>query len=294
VTALQRDDQTFGEWQHKMRMPDDVLAEFHAWARREIEAYAGRPIAWSANGIKNRPYEESFDYFISEIDLTRSAAHYLQQAREIKARGKFLVLTGQKDLEIRQFRLAIALAYATGNGIVLPWDQFNADVIRNPAAERTFVDPHHLADLTGFVRACAGLLDGHEDAAVAGYSLEETRYGERIPMAVEGGSGRLSALARAQPGKPDSPVVIHLVEAGDPQPAFIKLRVDSFFPNAKLNLKLLTPAAFDQAAHDKAEESGDYSGLVSESSVGTKLEGGRVVAELPGLNPWAILLVSPD
>jgi hypothetical protein len=59
-------------------------------------------------------------------------------------------------------------------------------------------------------------------AAVGGYELEETRYGNFPPLAISGGSGRMSAFARAQPGLATTPVAIHLVEWGNGTPFQLK------------------------------------------------------------------------
>jgi hypothetical protein len=95
--------------------------------------------------------------------------------------------------------------------------------------KRLFANPADFADLYGFVRSLGqtGYLNGYEDAAVGGDDLKETRYGETPPITVHGGSGKLSIFARAKPGEADAPVVIHVVESGESQPATLHGRKGS-------------------------------------------------------------------
>jgi hypothetical protein len=109
------------------------------------------------------------------------------------------------------------------------------------------------------------------------------------------GSGRLCVFARAKPGDEKAPVVLHLVEwLGRPKPATLVLRPEAFFGDRPLRATLLTPPAYDQAAHDKAEAEKDYAALAMSTELKTVTKGERVYVEVPALRPWGILVIAPQ
>jgi hypothetical protein len=76
----------------------------------------------------------------------------------------------------------------------------------------------------------------------------------------------------------------------EPQPFRLTLNPASFFGNRKIRWRLLAPAAYDQAAHKRAEKVGDYTALVDNAQMG---EGMQNEFLLPALRPWAILVLEP-
>jgi hypothetical protein len=182
----------------------------------------------------------------------------------------------------------------------VPWDQFQ-NVVLDPVTRepripiqklpRIFIAQEKFADLTGFVRANADVLDGYEEAAVGGYDLQDTRFGDDAPLRIEGGSGKLSAFLRAKPGDANAPVVIHLVQRGPGAPATLRLPTARFFGKNAIKVTLREPLPCDAALHAKAENDKNYRSLIRETTLTTTTEGAWTIVSVPALNPWGILKV---
>jgi len=311
VTSFQRDDpdEGFFDWGKKGRrdaIPEADLLEFHRWARTEIEKHAGRRLTFSTNCAEERPFMQVFDYRMTEVRFrSMDATKEIVSPRRIRDIGlgarkekKLFVLTGQEDMPAEKYRWVWATSYATGSLYIVPWDQFQNVTLDpvtreplNPSPPRIFMAPETFADLTGFVRANAEYLDGYEEAAVCGYDLEDSRFGDESPLRIEGGSGTLSAFVRAKPGDATAPVVIHLVEWNRGAPATIRLPTARFFGASPLKVTLRVPPAYDAALHAKAEAERNYAGLVRETTLPTTTEGAWTTVSIPALNPWGILVV---
>jgi hypothetical protein len=156
---------------------------------------------------------------------------------------------------------------------------------------RIFIAQEKFADLTGFVRANADVLDGYEEAAVGGYDLQDTRFGDEAPLRIEGGSGKLSAFLRAKPGDANAPVVIHLVEREQGAASKLRLPTARFFGKHAIKVTLREPLPYDAALHAKAENDKNYRSLVRETTLTTTTEGAWTLVSFPALNPWGILVV---
>ena len=94
-----------------------------------------------------------------------------------------------------------------------------------------------------------------------------------------------------EPGDRNAPVVMHLVEWGTPTPAMLTLRTAAFFGGGQLRARLLVPPKYGKTAHERAENSKDYSKLAAEQDVKVFVEGELTRVDLPPLNPWGILVV---
>jgi hypothetical protein len=239
-----------------------------------------------------------FDWAFGELSYGHAAPEFLDRAvRHAREHGRVQVVTMPKKSNYdepnewhRRTRQTIATAYAAGGLCMVPWD-----VYMPGNAPRYFGTPPQYAHLFGFVRAAAEYLDGYEDAAVAGRGLKETRYGQEPPVVLSGGSGEVRAFARAQPDRPDVPVVIHLVEWAAPgQPFRVALRRACFFGDRPLELTLLVPAEYDRAAHQQAEQSGDFSALAVKRPLRATTQDGLTVADVPALRPWGLLVLSKE
>lgn len=171
---------------------------------------------------------------------------------------------------------------------MVPWDTY---MPRD--APRYFGTPEQYADLYGFVRAGAAYLDGYEDAAVVGKTIKDDRHGPTPPVALRGGSGDVWAFVRAQPGQPDAPVAVHLIDWGEPKPFAVALRNAAFSGPGQLTARLLVPAKYDRATHDQADKTGDYSSLARAIDVKSHAEEAVTTVEIPRLAPWGILVISP-
>lgn len=311
VNSFQRDDpdEGFFDWGKKGRrdaIPDAELLEFHRWARAEIEKHAGRKLTFSTNCHSDPPFMQVFDYRMTEVrfrsmDGTKeiiSPSRIREIGLAARREKKLFVLTGQEDRPAEDYRWIWATSYATGNLYIVPWDQFQNvtlhPVTREPLITkppRIFIAREKFADLTGFVRANADVLDGYEDAAVGAYDLQDARFGQEDSLTVKGGSGKISVFLRAKPGDTTAPVVIHLVERGQGLPAMLRLPTARFFGKSPLQLKLRVPVPYDAALHAKAEEDKNYRSLIHETTLSTTTEGPWTLVSVPTLNPWGILIV---
>jgi hypothetical protein len=313
VTSFQRDDPDGGffDWGKKGRrdaIPDADLLEFHRWARTEIEKHAGRKLTFSTNCHTNPPFMQVFDYRMTEVrfrsmDGTKEVISP-SRIREIglaaRKEKKLFVLTGQEDRPAEDYRWIWATSYATGNLYIVPWDQFQ-NVVLDPVTRvpripiqklpRIFIAQEKFADLTGFVRANADVLDGYEEAAVGGYDLQDTRFGDDAPLRIEGGSGKLSAFLRAKPGDANAPVVIHLVEREQGAASTLRLPIARFFGKNAIKVTLREPLPYDAAQHSKAENAKNYRSLIRETTLTTTTEGAWNLVSVPALNPWGILVL---
>ena len=317
VTSFQRDDPDEGHFDwggqgsregRRDAIPDADLLDFHRWARTEIEKHAGRKLTFSVNCSNDSPFMQAFDYRMTEVrfrsmDATKSVISpqsVRKLALEARREKKIFLLTGQEDLPAEDYRWVWATSYATGSLYIVPWDQFQNVVLdpvtrvpRIPVSKlpRIFIAKEKLADLTGFVRANADVLDGYEEAAVGGYDLQDTRFGTDAPVSVEGGSGKLSAFVRAKPGDANAPVAIHLVEREKGAPATLRLSTARFFGKQKFKVTLREPLPYDATRHAQAENDKRYRSLLRETILPTTTEGAATLVSLPALSPWGILVV---
>ena len=313
VSSFQRDDpdEGFFDWGKKGRrdaIPDAELLEFHRWARTEIEKHAGRKLTFSTNCHSDPPFMQVFDYRMTEVRFrTMDGTKEVISPRRIREIGltarrekKLFVLTGQEDMPAEDYRWIWATSYATGNLYIVPWDQFQNVVLEPVTREpripwsklpRTFIAQEKFADLTGFVRANADVLDGYEEAAVGGYDLADARFGDDVPVRTEGGSGKLSAFLRAKPGDANSPVVIHLVDREQGAATTLRLPTARFFGKTALKVTLREPLPYDAALHAQAEKDKNYRSLIRETPLTTTTEGASTLVSVPALNPWGILVV---
>ena len=313
VNSFQRDDpdEGFFDWGKKGRrdaIPDAELLEFHRWARTEIERHAGRKLTFSANCHSDPPFMQVFDYRMTEVrfrtmDGTKeiiSPSRIREISLTARKEKKLFVLTGQEDVPAEDYRWIWATSYASGNLYIVPWDQFQNvtldPVTREPRIPwsklpRIFIAQEKFADLTGFVRANADVLDGYEEAAVGGYDLQDARFGDEAPMRIESGSGKLSAFLRAKPGDANAPVVIDLVERAQGAPTSLRLPTARFFGKNALKVTLREPLPYDAALHAQAEKDKNYRALIRETTLTTATEGASTLVSVPALNPWGILVV---
>lgn len=261
--------------------------EFYRWIRAEIDAYAGKHMPFSCN---SRPGDETFFDFVFDFGLAelhegqgRPEAIY-RAVRDAEQRGKALMFT-YVSTSLPRTRATIALAYACGTHVIVPWD-----VYIETGKPRYFGKPEEYADLYGFVRATAQYLEGYEDAAVLLPQTADPRY-ERLPVAVRGGSGQLSLFVRAIPGQVDAPVVIHCVDSSDsPQPFHLDIDPARFFGERPVTIDFVSPAPYDRAAHQQAEQTKQFGPL----AVTRRLAAGYVHGcEVPAVQPWGLVVISP-
>jgi hypothetical protein len=182
---------------------------------------------------------------------------------------RFYVNSFCAPTEVALTRRAIAMCYASGGHLIVPWDVYTGS-----NSPRYYGKPEQYADLYKFVRDHSQLIDGHEDAAFLLPGLTDKRYPADPPMSLSD-AGDLAAVARAVPGKPQAPVVIHLVDWREkPQPITMKLLSRRFVSDGLLQAELLRPgrpvAQLDCRTADT-----------------------HTLIEIPPLAPWGIVVVNP-
>jgi hypothetical protein len=273
----------------------DATVAFHRRTRRALNEYVGRRVAMSCNNGCRRwtRTELEFDWCFGELSYRHAKPDFIhdamQQATEL---GRCQVITMPKksdrkhlDAWCRLTRRAIAMAYACGGHCMVPWD-----VYMPGNAPRYFGTPDQYADLYGFVRASSQYLDSYEYAGAFGAEIECNLYGDEPPVRVPDGS-RVCAIVRAVPGRADDAVVVHLVDwSEDPKSFRLTLKPAAIFVDKALKMKLLVPAPYGKAAHEKAEQTRSYEAL----SKTIPLESGDVSSvSIPALKPWGLLVIEP-
>lgn len=253
----------------------------------------GFTLAGNNGGMMGTGYVKSyaFDFHYSDNSYLPGPGKCWAASKEHRAVHSAVLLHPNKRMSTTRHRILIAHGYAVGAHVITPWDQY----IHGGDRKRLFADPADFADLYGFVRSLGqdGYLDGYEDTAVGGYELKETRYGDAPPITISGGSGKLSAFARAKPGQADAPVVIHLVESGEGKPAKLHVQRSALFGERNVVCQFLAPSAYDADAHQAAATSGDYKALRRVATLEPVTEDGVVAVEVPALMPWGTLVISP-
>lgn len=241
----------------------ESVRKFYLDARRAFDERAGRRVPFSANTRDWSPPLDVFDFALAELrEFLASPRALYEEVVEAREHGKQTVRTLQSVRTLLN-RQVIATCYAIGSHMICPWD-----VYTYTGVPRYFGDPKDFADLYGFARDHAAILDGYEDAAVNGMDVADARHPEAPPVFVE--TDGVFVSVRAKPGDQQAPVVIHLVDWRDqPAPFAVSLDPRRFFPGQSLRVRLERPG--------QAPES---------------LGGGLMTTiRLPALTPWGVLVV---
>lgn len=268
---------------------------FHQRTREALDRYAGRHVPMSCNNGAHRwtDIESGFDWAFGELSFSHAHPDTLLDIFSTAARvGRPQVVTMPKssqpeDLENPRHRIrpTIATAYALGGWCMVPWD-----VYMPGDTPRYFGEPRDYADLYGFIHGIEHFLDGYEQAAAGGVISFNSRLDPGPIVLPEG--RKIAATVRAKPGKRGSPAVIHLVDWSEsPKPFQLALRAEFFDPQKPVRARLLRPVPYQSEIHTRAQESGDFSGLVET----IPLESGyRSSWTLPALDPWGVVIIEPD
>lgn len=288
--SIQRDEPTTCR-----RTPIPDAARFFREIHPRFEKMVGRRVPLSCNlawngsvfGGKGEPVAKLFDFGMAEMGPDKVRPDFfLKASRDARRRGTALIYTAYRKMTVPDYRRAIAGCYATGMQFIVPWDQYAG--VGKP---RVFSRPKDLADLYGFVRANARLLDGYEGAAAVGWRLSDNRRKDRDILSIRGAE-RVAAFVRARPGAAAAPVVVHLVAWGTPKPFTVGLNPRAFFAEGGLAVELRTPPPYDAAAHRRAEETRKYAPLSAHRALPARVEKDRAIVKIPALKPWGILVVS--
>ena len=315
VYAIQRDEPTglgglggLRRWEY----PD--ADRFFTLLHKQAEGAAGRAISWSCNlvwnqggrlGGKGEAVTGHFGFGVSEVRAKSIHARFLwESARDARRRGKTIVYTGGHDLGIPRTRLAIAGCYAVGLTFIVPWDQFGG-----VGKKRIFAKPEDLADLYGFIRAVAPLLDGYEGAAAV-HSGRDGNTAEAAPVRISGGSGEVTAVVRVKPGSQVAPVAVHLIDwAAKPERFEVHLDTKRFFGGEGLEVRMLSPVSYESGSHAAAEKAaaamvkpGQMAGIRQATAYAafrrasmprTTVRDGWTSVKIPPIRPWGLLEITP-
>ncbi len=260
------------------RFQREATRGFFSAFRKKIDEHAGRRVVLSSNNFAGRwstPYD-LFDFGIAEMPA-RDAHPVTIRQRILDAtrRGKTQLFTMPKPhgrafqpSDVALTRKAVATAYACGGHVLVPWDIYMG------GQPRYFGTPAQYAGLFAFVRENSKLFDGYEDAFAVGKGIKDPRFRAQPPVTILGGP-EVYAFARAVPGKPKAPVVVHLVEWGkEAKPFKVALAPARFFGTDDVRVTLLLPGGKKQPLDSLADD--------------------RILVQIPALEPWAILLVEPE
>jgi len=214
--------------------------EFYPSIREELNAYARRYVPMSNNNMKYwESHNDLFDFGMAELHHDFALPHNLYSDFHAATpqvysmpvpfsygvRRNFITSWDTWDTQFPQLRIqtrkCIAMGYALGGHVMVPWD--HSMPYSNP---RYYGDPADYQYLFKLVRDNAKFFDGYEDAYITGYDLNDGRYSEPYPITLTGGSEKVSASVRAMPGDAKAPAVIHLVEWDEESPKPLELRIE--------------------------------------------------------------------
>lgn len=143
-------------------------------------------------------------------------------------------------------------------------------------SERYFGEEKDFAPFYKFVRDNAELFDDYALVHAAGYQtsrrdqLPDDHYLDHPPVIL--GAQDVFSLLRALPGKPDAPLVLHLIDWRDePQPFMLALNPLRLFGDRPLKLTLKQPGREDR--------------VLAEGKVNS--------IEIPALAPWGMIVIEP-
>lgn len=262
------------------------VERFYADMWPAIDAIAGRSIPKSSNNYRGRygfPHL-LFDFGVAELpDVTPES--FIESQKNSLGEGRFQVFTAVTR-SVTANRQGIAMSYATGASMIVPWD-----VYMGSGEPRYFGTPEQYADLYGFVRASAEILDGYEHVGVfSSGGATDHPFAEAPPVTVVG-SSRIYASLRAVPDGTDRPVAVHLVDwSEEPAPFELLFQPERIFGNRPVRYELWTPVPYDEAIHRRAAETKDYSPLVHKQVLAT---GAVTQVRIDRLAPWGILVLVP-
>lgn len=262
--------------------------EFHRRMREAVNEAAGFTVPWSCNNCGgNYEWDELhsiFDFAIGEVYETGEGAPWIRRTvRAAHENGKAQVFTVARP-ERHLNRCVIATSYACGAHTIVPWDVFTGGT-----SPRLFGEPEDYADLYGFARANAPVLDGYAEAAAAGPGIED----QDEVLRVEEGSGRVSAFLRVVPAWEDAPVALHVVDWSDaPEPVTLTLRREAVPEQSAPTAAILrTPAPYDAEAHRLAEQTGRFAHLVEEEEMELTEHSDGLRLHVPPPAPWSIVVL---
>ncbi len=255
---------------------EQSVRAFYRDVRSQIDKHAGRHVVFSSNNYAGRwqfPYD-LFEFGMAELPERDTNPNTINERfADARRRGKAQLFTlvpkASDGSEVALTRRVTAMSYACGGHLIVPWGVYTGS-----NSPRYYGKPEQYADLYKFVRDNSQFFDGYEDAAYLLPGLTDDRYPTEPPMSLSE-AGDVAAIARAVPGKPEAPVVVHVVDwRDDPKAIAVKLRSRRFFARVSLQAELLRPGS--PATRLACDTTDTHTSL-----------------EIPPLDPWGIVVVRP-
>jgi hypothetical protein len=277
---------------HYERCYEKTIRAFLEKLRASADKKAGRRFPFACNNGSFTHWEPPIDLFdfavgeLSEYDPPTPVSIW-KKALNITRMNKAQVFT-LRSKDTQENQKILCLSYCLGMNFVAPWDVWLG------GSERLFSEPRDYNHLFAFVRDNARWLDGYEYAAATGKDIRDEWQGEH-PHVVLTGNDDACAFVRAVPDGGDKPVVVHLFDYGKTAKSFrVTLNNARFFPGKRLVCRLLTPVQQSAAEHALAEKTKDFSRFTRSTELTPHGDDERqTVLEIPAVNPWAMLIVSP-
>ncbi len=292
--SMQDKKWNYGLKKQFIRFQEEAVQNCMEEVRKRLEEKYGKVTLSMNNGSGRWPFyhRNVYDYGIGEFNVRNLQPEKIYKTLleiiELKKAQVFTMIKGhtlripEDEPNIRRF---IAFVYACGGQAMMPWDNY---LYSTPeGSKRYYGKPSQYADLSGFIRGAAWYFDDYEIVGAYGHGIHETA--EKAPVIVHQDI-EVTAVVRAQPGKADAPVVIHLVNwSDDMRPAGVILNPKRFFSgNDDLKVTLLTPKPYNAAVHEQSQACNDFSLLVETHVLA---RGGGNLLKVPGLDPWGVLVV---
>ncbi len=274
----------------------ESVTEFFRKMRKQINDYAGRHVPLSCNNYLAEwtrfPYAQ-FEIGMAEVPEEEARPELIyKKLLETRKLGKAQLITFVSE-DSQLTRRMIAAIYACGANPIVPWDVYLKST--QEGSIRFFGEPKDFADLYGFVRATANYFDGYEDACIFGSGLTENRFGDTLPMTIESSSSDVYAFVRVIPGEKNSPIVVHLIDWGDLSQSFtVKLRKEIFFLRRTYIANLLSPIDYNKELFTECARDRDYTRLLRKSELDIREAGKYAAIEVPNIETWAIIVLTPD
>lgn len=273
----------------RVRFQRQSVREFYADIRRQMDRYAGRHVPLSCNNYRASwtrfPYD-LFDFGMAELpekDAHPPLIH--QKLTETRRRHKAQIFVFVSE-NLSLTRRVIASAYALGGHVMVPWDVYLKSI--PTGSIRYFASPKDVADLYGFVRASAPVLDFYEEVFVQGAGIPASAD----TLISSADSVLISVRARA--GDAGQPIVIHLVDwRQTPQPSTLSFP-DSWTLSADTwEADVWTPVPYHPASDHRVGQSGEVEHLAHRKRLEIKVRDEQPILSVPPLHPWGMVVMTP-
>jgi len=306
---------------------DESSHDFFIRLKGEVALRTGKDAPLSGNNTSNQVWNnnlmKAFDWGLSEMMFnTGTPQQIYSKSNEALKLNKFQVFSTPKlrypsdfnaddtpkisDVD-RLFlnRYLIAMSYASGGIMAVPWDVFEQSLGHGP--DRFFGKKEDYADIYGFVRAMAPYLDDYEEVFALGQNLTTTNPVSDLISEIPAG---VYVVVRVIPKSKTAPVIFHFVDTRAVKtPYTISVNSKVLYAGKASEMEFYRPKAYIPEQHTEAEnlatklrqtgklfskiESPAFNGLVDTVKVAPTTLNERISFDVPSVNPWGVLKVWP-